>query len=260
MWVNLLYLCKKSPIFSVFLVVIVLLSSCNSSLSDGTVADLSVICAKIEIHQNLSDRKDNRVTVSLYDDNNNKIDNKNISIRVNGFLLDTVKTTRLYYITSNVYTRENVPVGDMYRFEIMLTNQKTYVLGNVKPIAESDENTISLPEHGDYDQDFVLSWHNLKEISELSISKGVVLKTSTKTETNYAYETTVLGKIDAEGSYRIPKSSYVNSKSTLSGIEMKFTALKFGTMNKQLLSNSEIKISGHLDKYVDFDEDKLIAR
>ena len=101
MWVNRLYLCKKSPIFSVFLVAIVMLSSCNSSLSDGKVADLSVICAKIEIYQNLSDRKDNRVTVSLYDDNNNKIDNKNISIRVNGLLLDTVKTTRLYYFTSN---------------------------------------------------------------------------------------------------------------------------------------------------------------
>ena len=35
--------------------------------------------------------------------------------------------------------------------------------------------------------------------------------------------------------------------------EVKFSALKFGTMNNELLKGSEIKISGHIDKIIDFD-------
>ena len=244
----------KSIFFPAFLVLTILISSCKSPLSDGNAEDLSAICAKIEIYQNLSDRKDNRVTVSLYDDDNNAIDNKNITIKVNGIVLDTVEAKRLYYFTSNFYSKENIPVNDIYKFEIFLTDKKTYVLGSIKPIEESDENTIVLPEHGDFDKDFVVRWHDLKEINELSISRGVLLKTPNTLDKNYDYESTILRDIGAEGTYSLPKSSFITSKSVLSGIEMKFTALKFGEVNKQLLSNSEIKISGHIDKYVNFEE------
>jgi len=250
----------KSLIFPAFLVLMIELSSCKSPLSEGKVEGLSAICAKIEVYQNLSDRKDNRVTVSLYDGDNKTIDNKNIIIKVNGIVLDTVETKSLYYTTTNFYSKENIPVDDLYKFEIILTDKKTYVLGSIKPIAESNGNNISLPKQGDFDKDLVISWHKLKEINELSISKIVLLKTSNKLEENYAYETTILRKIGAEGSYSFPKSSFINSKSILSGIEMKFTALKFGELNKQLLSNSEVKISGHIDKYIDFDEAKNLAK
>ncbi len=250
----------KSLIFPAFVVLMIGVSSCKSPLSDGKVEGLSAICAKIEVYQNLSDRKDNSVTVTLYDGDNKTIDNKNIIIKVNGIVLDTVETKSLYYTTSNFYSKENIPVNDLYKFEIILTDKKTYVLGSIKPIEESDENTIALPKQVDFDKDLVISWHKLKEINELSISKSVLLKTSNKLEQNYAYEPTVLQKIGAEGNYSFPKSSFMNSKSILSGIEMKFTALKFGELNKQLLSNSEIKISGHIDKYVDFDEGKKIAK
>ena len=245
----------KSITISAFLVLLLSVSSCTSSLSDGKVEDLSAICAKIDIYQNLSDRKDNRVTVFLYDENNKPIDNKNINIKVNGIVLDTVKITRLYYFTSNYYSKHNIPVNDEYKFEIILTDNNTYALGSIKPIAESSENNISLPERGDFDKDVELSWRNLKEINELSISKSVLLKTSNELETNYEYEPTILRKIDANGNYRFPKSSFISSKSILSGIELKFTALKFGEVSKQLLPKSEIKISGQIDKYIGFDED-----
>lgn len=249
----------KSLMFPALLVLLILINSCKSSLSDGKLEDLSAICAKIEVSQNLSDRKDNRVTVWLYDSDNHIINNKNIIIRVNGILLDTVETKRLYYFTSNFYAKENIPVNDLYKFEIILTDKKTYVLASIKPIEESVENTISLPKNGDFDKDLVISWHKLKEINELSISKGLLLKTSDTLITTYESETTVK-KIGPEGNYSFPKSSFISSKSILSGIEMKFTALKFGELNKQLLSNSEIKISGHIDKYVDFDEEKKMAK
>jgi len=248
----------KSLVFPAFLLLIIFASSCKSPLSDGKVEDLSAICAKIEIYQNLSDRKDNRVTISLYDGGNKTIDNKNIIIKVNGIVLDTVETKSLYYTTSNFYAKENVPVNDVYKFEIILTDKKTYTLGSIKPIEESNENTIFLPPKGDFNKDLVLSWRKLKEINELSISKSVLLKTSNTLEKNYTYEPKILRKIGAEGTYSFPKSSFINSKSILSGIEMTFTALKFGELNKQLLSNSEIKISGHIDKYIDFDEEKIL--
>ncbi|MCD0488876.1 hypothetical protein LPB86_11590 [Pedobacter sp. MC2016-14] len=249
----------KSLIFPALLVLMIMAGSCKSPLSDGKVEDLSAICAKINVQQNLSDRKDNSVTVSLYDDDDYTIDNKNIIIKVNGMVLDTVGTRIMYYTKSIIYFKEDVPVNNEYKFEIILTDKKTHVLGSIKPIEESNENTISLPEKGNFDQDLLISWHKLKEINELSISKSMLLKTSNKLETNYAYESTIV-KIGAEGNYSFPKSSFINSKAILNGIEMKFTAQKYGKMNKQLLPKSEIKISGHIDKYVDFDEEKKMAK
>lgn len=174
------------------------------------------------------------------------------------FFLDTVQTKGLYYITSNYYAKQNIAVRDMYKFEIVLTDKKIYQLGSVKPIEESNANTISLASKGNFDEDLVLSWYNLKEVNELSISKSVLLKTSTELEMNYGYETTLQRKIGSKGRYVFPKSSFITSKSIISGIELKFTAFKFGEMNKDLLKASELKISGDIDKYIDFDEqDKL---
>lgn len=246
--------------FPALFLLILFVSSCKSPLSDGNVEELSSICAKIEVYQSLLNKKDNRIKVSLYDDDSKPIVNKEISIMVNGIVLDTVQTKGLYYTTSNYYAKQNISVGEMYTFEIVLTDKKKYLLGSVKPIEESKENTISLPDKGNFDEDMVLSWHHLKEVNELSISKSVLLKTSTELEMNYGYETTLERKIGDEGKYVFPKSSFITSKSIISGIELKFTALKFGEMNKDLLKGSEIKISGDLNKYVDFDEENKISK
>ena len=40
---------------------------------------------------------------------------------------------------------------------------------------------------------------------------------------------------------------------------MKFTAMKFDELNKQLLSNIEIKISGNIEKYANFEEEEKVG-
>ena len=61
------------------------------------------------------------------------------------------------------------------------------------------------------------------------------------------------------GKYVLPKSAYINSKRILSGVEFKFIALKLGDISKELAKGSEIKISGAVDKYVNFDEESMIT-
>jgi len=249
---------KLKQIF-IFLGLMLILASCKSSLSEGEAKDLSAIIAKIEIQQNLADRNDNSVIVSLYDTDNNRIANKNIIIKANNVVLDTVETTSLYYTKSNFYRKENILVGDNYKFEITLTDNKTYLLGSVKPITEIDDKNIKLNETGDFEKDFVMNWHDLKEMNQLSISKSVLLKSSTRLEMTYPYEDTQLRKIGGDGKYVLPKSAYINSKRILSGVEFKFIALKLGDISKELAKGSEIKISGAVDKYVNFDEESMIT-
>lgn len=99
--------------------------------------------------------------------------------------LDFKEKQELYYVTTTAYIKSNVPVTDAYRFEIILTDGKSYVLGSVKPLPENNEKDIVCKEKGNFNEDFVISWSNLKEINEISITKSVLLSTSTQTEHNY---------------------------------------------------------------------------
>jgi len=251
----------KLLIVPLCLVMMIVVSSCNSSpLSNGELTDLALIGAKIEIYQNLSDKNDNSITVSLYDGDNNTVDNKNIGIRVNGFFLDTVETHGLYYTKSNFYAVNNVSVDDAFNFEIIMTDKKAYALGSVKTIAESSADNITLPTQGDFEKDLNITWHGLNEVNQLSISRSVLLKTSTELEKTYPYEPEIIKKIGADGAYSISKSSFITSKHILSGVELKFKAQKFGEINHRLSAGSEIKIYGQIEKYVDFDEEKQFAK
>lgn len=237
-------------ILSLFL--FLMLSSCKSPLSEDEADEVSSIGAKIELSQNLSNKSDNNIIVKLFDKSNKEISNSKIIVKVNGIVLDTVQTKGLYYTTSNFYTKQNVAVSDVYNFEIILTNKEKYFLGSVKPLEEISESDIICDEKGNFNQDFVVKWKNLLNVNELSISKSVLLSTSNETETNYSYEPTVVKKIDRQGKYVIPKSSYKNSKSTISSLEIKFTASRLGHINSKFLKSSEIKITGHIDKSINF--------
>ena len=92
----------------------------------------------------------------------------------------------MYYTITSKYSASDVPIEQAYNFQITLSDGKSYFLGSIKPLVENKENDIICDEKGDFDKDLVISWNNLKDISELSITKGVLLSTSTKTQQNYA--------------------------------------------------------------------------
>lgn len=208
----------------------------------------------MEIFQNLTNKEDNNVIVHLFDEDGKTIANKAIKLKVNNVDLDFKEKQELYYMTTTEYSAGDIPAGVMYNLEIILTDGTSYSLGSIAPIAESREKDIVCDEKGDFDKDFNIYWYDLKEINELSVTKSVRLSTSTKTEQNYDYEPVVTKKIWANGKYVMSKSDYITSKSTISSLEIKFNALKFGRVNTELLEGSEIKISGHIDKIIDFDE------
>jgi hypothetical protein len=234
---------------------VLLINACQSPLSEGNVNDLSAIGATIEVSQNLTNQKDNGVNVSLFDKNGRSIANKGIKIKVNNMDLDFYQRQELYYTTTTKYIASDIPVAKLYNFEIVLTNGKTYFLGKVAPLAEVNEKDITCDETGNFDQDFGISWKNLKEVNEISIMKSIKLKTSTKLEQNYSYETIITKAIKSDGNYIVPKSSFIDLKSIISDLEIKFNALKYGRMNPDLVENSKITISGTINKVVDFDEE-----
>lgn len=204
--------------------------------------------------QELDNQKKNTAVVRLFDEEGYTVANEGIKIKVNQVELEFHVKKELYYTTTTTYVVNNIPVSPVYKFTITLTNGKTYNLGNLEPIAESSEKNILCAERGSPDKDFVISWNNLKEVNELSIMKSVLLNTSTKRERNYDYEPIVTKKIGTAGKYIVPISVYIDSISTIAGLEIKFNASKKGKLNPQLLEKSSIVISGHLDKNVNFEE------
>jgi hypothetical protein len=246
----------RSLIIKLFpLALLLLVSACQSPLSEGKVNDLSAVDVRIEILQDLTDKKKNEVTVFLYDQDGKPIRNKSIKLKVNATDLAYKERQELYYTTTSKYSASDIPIEQVYNLQITLSNGKSYFLGCIKPLGESNENDILCNEKGDFDKDLMISWKGLKDINELSIRKSVLLSTSTNTQKNYDPEPTITKKIGSSGKYTISKAAYISSKSTISMVEFKFSALEFGTMNPQLLKGSEIKIFGHIDKIIDFDED-----
>lgn len=236
------------------LALLMLLISCQSPLSEGKLDDLSAIDARIEISQDLTNKKKNQITVFLYDKRGRPIRNKSIKLKVNATDLDYTERQELYYTTTSKYLATDVPIDKEYSFEIITSNGKSHLLGNIKPLLENDENDINCVEKGDFSKDHVISWNNLKDIEEITISKSVLLDSSTKTYQYYDYEPMITKKIGRSGKYILPKSGYITSKWIISSLEIKFNAQKFGTMNPQLLDDSKIKIFGDIEKTVDFDE------
>jgi len=236
------------------LALIFLLGSCQSPLSDGKLNDLSVIDARIEIIQNLTNKGENQVSVFLYDDNGRPIRNKSIVLKVNGKELSYSERQELYYTTTSKYFITDVPVNQEYNFQICLSTGKCYFLGKISPIAEIKESDIVCDKIGDISKDFVISWNDLKEVNELSVTKGILLTNTQNKDQNYDFEPQVPKKIRSGGKYIQSKSSYKNSKSSINSLQFNFTAKKSGTMNSELIKESAITISGHIEKYVDFSE------
>ena len=239
---------------NLFFIFLLLLSACRSPLSNGKVEELSAIRAEIDISQEPTDQKVNYATVRLFDKDGKQIANKGIKINVNGIPLAFTERQELYYTTTTSYITDSIPVSDTYIFEAVLTDGKSYFLGRIAPLEETQEDDIQVTAKGKFEEDAIITWSNLKEVNQLSISKSVLLKTSTKNELKYDYEPVVTRQINGSGRYVVPKVSYSTDTSIVSALEIKFMASKSGEVNTDLLKGSVIRIHGEIEKRIEFDE------
>ncbi|RDC55774.1 hypothetical protein DU508_16020 [Pedobacter chinensis] len=221
-------------------------------MSEGNLNDPSAMDVRIEIVQDLTNQRKNEISIFLYDENGKPVRNKAIKLNVNGQDLVYTERQELYYITSSKYWASDIPAEREYNFRIALSNGKSYFLGRISPLSENNDQNIVCDKTGNFNQDFVVSWKNLKDIDQLSVTKRLLLSNSTSKDQKYDFEPQPIKKIAGNGTFVLAKSSYINPKSTISSLELKFGATKNGVMNSQLLKGSEIKISGHIDRYVEF--------
>jgi hypothetical protein len=238
----------------ILLVSLLFLYSCKSPLSNGKLSGLSELDVRIEISQDPTDKTKNEVALFLYDTHGRPIRNKDIKMEVNDVGLTYNERQELYYTTSSRYMATDVPVSDGYKFHITLSDGRSYFLGSIAALAQSNEADIVCDNYGKFDKDFVISWKNLKGIDSLAVTKEVLLATSTKIHQNYDYQPLPGRRIGSSGKYVVPRSAYITKESTISGLEVKFVTNRTGKMNPQLAEGSRIKISGQMERSIDFDE------
>lgn len=228
--------------------------SCRSDLSKEKINDLSLIKAEIEIVQNPFNKTGNSTVVTLRDKDGYRISNDSILIYVNDVEREISHRQGLYYNEESCYIFSDVPAIEKYKVDIKLSDNKKYFLGEVNALGEEKEENIVCNDEGDFNNDFTIKWHNLKDIDELSVMTSALLKTSTDKERNYSYRDEIIKKIGATGSFTIPRTTYTDAESTISSLEFKFRTLKAGTMNPKLVRNSKITISTSIEKNVNFEE------
>ncbi|WP_443947091.1 hypothetical protein ACJVDH_08275 [Pedobacter sp. AW1-32] len=223
-------------------------------MSTENLDELSALDVRIAISQDLTSKKKNDVSVYIYDKDGRSIRNKKIKISANKVALSYIERQELYYTTTSKYLLDNVPVEKGYELQITLPNGKTYFLGKIEALAKINPGSISCELTGDLAKDFVIYWKGLSEITELSMTKGVLLRNSTQLHRNFDYQPLFTRKISSNGKYILSRSNYVDSRSKIHSLEIRFSAEKSGIVNSRLLRGSEIKISGHIDRLINFNQ------
>lgn len=241
-----------SPKIISILLLAIAVSSCKSELSNGEVTSISLIGANIEVFQDISNKNENYVIISLHDNNSTVISNDSIKIIVNDSVLNLHRKQALYYNDISNYNISNVAVDDLYTIEIQLTNGSKHLLGSIKVLPEENTDNIITNEKGDLNNNTVIEWNNLRTIDQLVISPSVILKNSEENITNYDYRPETTKKIDKKGSFTYYKSDYEDSKSNISSLNFTFSTIKQGKLNPEILSSSSISISTTFEKSVRF--------
>jgi len=229
------------------------INSCTSDLSNKKLCNLSLICAGIEINQSPTNKADNSVVVTLLDKNGNRISNDSLLVFVNGIEKKLTRRQGLYYSNESVYVFSNVSVKEKYNVEIKLTDGKKYFLGSVKALAEEKPENIECKEAGNLNDDFLITWHGLIDIDELSVFIGMTEQTEPNVTTATNKDEKII-KIKSDGSFKISKAEYKEAKAKISGIEFNFRTTKNGLVNTELLKNSHITIKTIIEKYAAFKE------
>jgi len=239
-----------------FLLFLLVLTSCNSDLSSGKIEDIGLIGATIEITQNPTDRKDSWMTIDLFDKDNKRIRNDSIKIIVNDIETSLEHRQGLYYTDESKYYSENKPLNNIYNFEIKLSDGKKYHLGSISALSEEKIENIECDEQGDLNKNTVIKWRELKNINELTIYTSILLKTPNSNDKNYSSKDVIVKQISSAGEFTIPKSEYFDPKWTVSGFELKFTAKKFGKIDPTLIEGSKISISTLIEKNINLEKEK----
>lgn len=247
--------CISKPAYKTFILMFLFalaMPSCTSRLSNERITDISLIRAEIEITQNPFDKADNTVEVTLADKNGDVISNDHITVFVNGVSQRVTHRQGLYYSNTSKYVFSKVPVKEKYNVAIKLSDDKIYFLGAVNTLREEKGENIECAEQGSLSNDFVIKWHGLKDIDELSVFISVLLKKQKANEESYDLRPEKVIKIGSNGSYTISKSEYQDAKSVISGATFKFRTTKSGTINSKLIANSKITVKTVIEKSVDF--------
>jgi len=232
----------------------VAMTACTSPLSSENITDLSLINAEISITQNPENKQANTVIVILRDKKGRRISNDSITIIVNAVEASLSHRQGLYYTNESGYALSDVPVKETYEVQIKLPNQQTYFLGSVAALPEESKEHITCRDVGDLNQDFIMSWKDLKGIDELSVFVSELQKHSPANEKNYSYRPEQILKIGSSGTYTLSKGQYENDTAIISGIEFDFRTTKQGKVNPDLVTGSKISISTLIEKNVNFEE------
>jgi hypothetical protein len=228
------------------------ISSCTSHLSSEKINNISLIHAGIEITQNPTNKTDNSVVVYLADKNGSRISNDSLTIFVNGIEVKLTHRQGLYYSDESEYILSNVPVSKVYNVEIKLSNGEKHFLGSVTSLAEEKLENIECEKMGDLNNDFIVKWHNLIDIDELSVFVNMKEKIELNV-TGITGKVEKIIKIKNNGSFTISKSEYKDTTATINSIEFYFRARKNGKTNPELLEGSRIIIETSIEKYVTFE-------
>ncbi|KIA90200.1 hypothetical protein [Kaistella jeonii] len=225
---------------------------------------IELIGATIDITQSPTDKKDNGISVDLFDKKGRIIRNDSITIIVNGVEGELYHKQGLYYTDESKYHLSDIPVNDTYTVEIKLTDGQKYILGTIKALSEEKIENIECDERGDLTKNTVIKWKDLKSIDELSIYTSILLKTPPKREDGsdnskdkyYEYKDEIVKKIRSSGELTFLKSKYVDATSITTGFELEFRTTKSGKMNPKLLKNSGITISTSIKKNINLEKEE----
>ena len=243
---------SKLKYHSILVLLVTGMLSCTSGLSTEKLNNISVLHAAIEIKQSPVDKNDNTVIVRLTDENGRRVSNDSLTVFVNGIEEKLNHRQGLYYSDESSYVFSNVPVQDRYGVDIKLSDGKKYFLGSVKALAVENPKNIQCAEVGDINKDFLIQWHDLIDLDELSVFVGMTEKTEPNVTTMANKDEKIIN-FKNSGSFTIPKSEYKTGKSTINGIEFTFRTTKTGQVNPDLLPQSSISIHTEIEKYVTFD-------
>lgn len=244
----------RSIIYSLLLLCIINLNACTSPLSTENITDISLVNAEITISQIAKNKQANSIVVILRDKKSRRISNDSITIIVNGVEASISHRQGLYYTNESDYILADIPVGQTYKVEIKLPDQKIYFLGSVDALPEENADNITYNETGDINKDFMMSWKGLKGIDELSVSISELRKNTPPNEKNYNYRPQQIIKIGSSGTYKLSKALYENDTAMISGLEFDFRTTKQGKVNPDLATGSKISISTLIEKNVNFEE------
>lgn len=238
----------------IFAVSVLLVSCIPSELSKQPVTALSLIQAEVGIYQSLDDKKENELNVVLYDSARREIMNDSLRLFVNGKELEYILKKGWYYSKSGYYYASNVNIDEgIYQVDILLTNGKRYHLAKVGAFRESTEKDIVFEKPIGADQDLVIAWKNLADVSLLNITRSMRLNHNPDSNiTTFTPTSQDTLRIAGSGRYVIPRDSLKTARETAEGVSLEFIAQRQGKVNVNLMKGSSIYITGKLEKSIDF--------